>query len=58
LLIAKTLRSFAARNNNNYYYYNNNNNNNNYNNCGNVYGDVIVTDVIARVHPVHFMNAD
>ena len=33
---------------------NNNNNNNNYDN---VYGAVIMT-VIARVHPVHLMNAD
>jgi len=34
---------------------NNNNNNNNYDN---VYGAVIMTKVIARVHPVHLMNAD
>jgi len=27
------------------------------NNC-NVFGDVIMTIAIARVHPVHFMNAD
>jgi len=33
----------------------NNNNNNNYNN---VYGAVIMTKVIARVHPVHLMNVD
>jgi len=33
---------------------NNNNNNNNYDN---VYGAVIMT-AIARVHPVHLMNAD
>jgi len=32
-----------------------NNNNNNYDN---VYGAVIMTKVIARVHPVHLMNAD
>jgi len=31
------------------------NNNNNYDN---VYGAVIMTKVIARVHPVHLMNAD
>jgi len=31
------------------------NNNNNYNN---VYGAVIMTTVIARVHPVHLGNAD
>ena len=32
----------------------NNNNNSHYN----VYGAVIMTKVIARVHPVHLMNAD
>jgi len=32
--------------------------NNNNNNCGNVYGAVIMTQVIARVHPVHLMNVD
>jgi len=32
-----------------------NNNNNNHNN---VYGAIIVTKVIARVHPVHLMNVD
>jgi len=37
---------------------NNNNNNNNNNNHDNVYGAVIVTEVIARVHSVHLMNAD
>jgi len=31
------------------------NNNNNYNN---VYGAIIMTKVIARVHPVHFMNVE
>jgi len=30
-------------------------NNNNYNN---VYGAIIMTKVIARVHPVHLMNTD
>jgi len=34
---------------------NNNNNNNNYDY---VYGAIIMTKVIARVHPVHLMNAD
>ena len=33
----------------------NNNNNNSHNN---VYGAVIITKVIARVHPVHLMNVD
>jgi len=37
--------------------YNNNNNNNN-NSHDNVYGAVIMTKVIARVHPVHLMNVD
>jgi len=32
------------------------NNNNNNNNHDNVYGAVIITKVIARVHPVHLMN--
>jgi len=32
------------------------NNNNNNNNHDNVYGAVIMTKVIARVHPVHLMN--
>jgi len=32
-----------------------NNNNNNHNN---VYGAIIVTKVIARVHPIHLMNVD
>jgi len=36
----------------------NNNNNNNNNSHDNVYGAVIMTKVIARVHPVHLMNAD
>jgi len=31
---------------------------NNNNNHDNVYGAVIMTKVIARVHPVHLMNAD
>ena len=35
------------------YCYNNNNNSHD-----NVYGAVIMTKVIARVHPVHLMNAD
>ena len=36
-----------------------NNNNNNINNShDNVYGAVIMTKVIARVHPVHLMNVD
>jgi len=35
----------------------NNNNNDNYNH-DNVYGAVIMTKVIARVHPVHLMNVD
>jgi len=33
-------------------------NNNNNNSRDNVYGAVIMTKVIARVHPVHPMNAD
>jgi len=33
----------------------NNNNNNSYDN---VYGALIMTKVIARVHPVHLMNVD
>ena len=33
-------------------------NNNNNNSHDNVYGAVIVTKVIARVHPVHLMNVD
>ena len=33
-----------------------NNNNNNNNSHDNVYGAVIMTKVIARVHPVHLMN--
>jgi len=33
----------------------NDNNNNNYDN---IYGAVIMTKVIARVHPVHLMNVD
>jgi len=37
------------------YYLGYKNNNNNYNN---VYGAVIMTKVIAKVHPVHLMNAD
>jgi len=37
--------------------YNNNTNNNN-NNHGNFYGAIIMAKVIARVHPVHLMNAD
>jgi len=36
----------------------NNNNNNNNNNYDYVYGAIIMTKVIARVHPVHLMNAD
>ena len=35
--------------------YNNNNNNNSHDN---VYCAVIMTKVIARVHPVHLMNVD
>ena len=31
------------------------NNNNNYDN---VYGAIVITKVIARVHPVHLMNVD
>jgi len=40
--------------------YNNNNNNNNDddNNYDNVYGAIIMTKVIARVHRVYLMNAD
>ena len=34
------------------------NNNNNNNSHDNVYGAVIMTKVIARVHPVHLMNVD
>jgi len=34
-----------------------NNNINNYN-YNNVYGAIIMTKVIARVHPVHLMNVD
>jgi len=34
------------------------NNNNNNNSHDNVYGAVIMTTVIARVHPVHLMNVD
>jgi len=37
----------------NCYYYNNINNSHD-----NVYGAVIMTEVIARVHPVHLMNVD
>ena len=33
-------------------------NNNNNNSHDNVYGAVIMTKVIARVHPVHLMNVD
>jgi len=33
------------------------NNNNNNNTWDSVYGAVIMTQVIARVHPVHLMNA-
>jgi len=43
---------FAVNNNNN------NNNKNNNNSYDNVYGAVIMTEVIARVHPVHLMNVD
>jgi len=32
--------------------------NNNNNSHDNVYGAVIMTKVIARIHPVHLMNAD
>jgi len=35
-----------------------NNNNNNNNSHDNVYGAVIMTKVIARVHPVHLLNVD
>ena len=35
-----------------------NNNNSSNNSYDNVYGAVIMTKVIARVHPVHLMNAD
>ena len=38
--------------------YADNNNNNNNNSNDNVYGAVIMTKVIARVHPVHLMNVD
>ena len=34
------------------------NNNNNNNSHDNVYGAVIMTKVIARVHPVQLMNVD
>ena len=34
------------------------NNNNNNNSHDNAYGAVIMTKVIARVHPVHLMNVD
>jgi len=34
------------------------NNNNNNNSHDNVYGAVIMTKVIARVHPVHLINVD
>jgi len=37
---------------------NNNNNNNNSNNYDNVCGAIIMTKDIAKVHPVHLMNAD
>jgi len=40
-------------NNNNYYY-----NNNSSSSHDNVYGAIIMTNVIARVHPVYTMNAD
>jgi len=33
-------------------------NNNNNNNLDDVYGAIIMTIVIARVHPVHLMNLD
>jgi len=36
----------------------NESNNNNSNNYDNVYGAIIMTKVIARVHPVHLMNVD
>jgi len=36
----------------------NNDNSNNNNSHDNVYGAVITTKVIARVHPVHLMNVD
>ena len=35
--------------------YRNSNNNNNYDN---VYGAIVMTKVIATVHPVHMINAD
>jgi len=35
-----------------------NNDDNNNNNYENVYGAMIVTEIIARVHPVHLINAD
>jgi len=38
--------------------YKKNNNNNKNNNHVNVYGAVVMAKVIARVHPVHLMNAD
>ena len=34
------------------------NNDDNSNNRDNVYGAIIMTEVIARVHPVHLMNVD
>jgi len=37
---------------------NNNNNNNNDNSYNNAYGAIIMTEVIARVRPVHLMNVD
>jgi len=37
---------------------NNTNNHDNNNNYQNVYGAIIMTTVIARVHPVHLMNVD
>ena len=39
-------------------YDDNNDDNNNNNSRDNVYGAVIMTEVIARVHPVNLMNAD
>ena len=39
-------------------YNNNNDNNNNNNSHVNVYGAVIMTKVIARVHPIHLINVD
>jgi len=40
------------------FFLNNKKNNNNNNNHDNVYGALIMTEVIARVHPVHLMNVD